>query len=81
MIYSQVFHKILYFPSQKYVFENFNISENNISSVELAQVQVKWRRVPYFFFSFGATYKAFHSTQNVDKDNEWPVITKGPKGS
>jgi hypothetical protein len=39
MIYSQIFHQILYFPSQFYfLFENFKISENNIISVELAQV-------------------------------------------
>jgi hypothetical protein len=44
MIYFQIFHQILYFPSEKKKwgrnesFENFNISENNIISVELAQV-------------------------------------------
>lgn len=47
MEYSQIFHQILYFPSEKryfwiylfiYLFENFNISENNVISVELAQV-------------------------------------------
>jgi hypothetical protein len=41
VIYSQTFHQILYFPLEKNIsgkqlfFENVNISENNIISVEL----------------------------------------------
>jgi hypothetical protein len=44
MIYCQTFHQILYFPSgknkseKKVLFKNFNISENNIIRVELAEV-------------------------------------------
>ncbi len=43
MIYSQIFHHIFNFNSKnnlkkKSSFENFNISENNIINVELAQV-------------------------------------------
>jgi hypothetical protein len=44
MIYSQIFHQILCFPSEKNIsekkvlFKNFNISENNITRVELAEV-------------------------------------------
>jgi hypothetical protein len=41
---NEIFLNILYFPSKfifnlkKVIFENFNISENNIISVELAKV-------------------------------------------
>lgn len=43
MIHSQIFHQILYFPSKKKILkkifvESFNISENALISVELAQV-------------------------------------------
>jgi hypothetical protein len=42
MIYSQIFHQILYFLSEKndsekkMFYESFSISENNLISVELA---------------------------------------------
>jgi hypothetical protein len=38
MVYSQIFHQIISFPLEFYFFENINISENNIISVELAQL-------------------------------------------
>jgi hypothetical protein len=41
MTYSQIFHYILYFPYENIPENfgaNFNISENNIISVEVAQV-------------------------------------------
>jgi hypothetical protein len=38
MVYSQIFHQIIYFPSEFYFFENFKISDNNIISVELVQL-------------------------------------------
>jgi hypothetical protein len=42
MIYFQIFHQNFHFPSKQNIFEfsfeNFNISDNNIISVELAWV-------------------------------------------
>jgi hypothetical protein len=47
MIYSSIFHQILYFLQEKYFWkfyfsENFNISENNMISVGLDWTGLDW---------------------------------------
>jgi hypothetical protein len=60
--------------------ENFNISENNVISVELAQVQVKWRRVPYFFFFFWGNLQSIPTpTKMWTKTMNDQLSPKGPK--
>jgi hypothetical protein len=49
MIYSSIFHQILYFLQEKYLWkfyfsENFNISENNMISVGLDWTGLDWPR-------------------------------------
>jgi len=62
MIYSQIFNQTLYFCFRKITFGKFNISENNIVSVELAQVlQV---------LLLHCNIRSYSSPLHVSKDND-----------
>jgi len=63
MIYSQIFNQTLYFLLQKNNSGKFNISENNIVSVELAQVLLR-------VLLLHCNIRSYSSPLHVSKDND-----------
>jgi hypothetical protein len=63
MIHSQIFNQTLYFCFSKITFGKFNISENNIVSVELAQVLLR-------VLLLDCNIRSYSSPLHVSKDND-----------
>jgi hypothetical protein len=63
MIHSQIFNQTLYFCLRKITFGKFNISENNIVSVELAQVLLR-------VLLLHCNIRSYSSPLHVSKDND-----------